>query len=183
MTTTHAPLRNGPLLAAAIASIEGAVVLREQIATGAVTPDPDVPITLWDQRSWRNDFYGFDRCGTTQCLAGWVAELGGAKWLVTFTPDGPMLGGRRIDVSYTELRRLAEYVMAEPDDPEQWVIEVLGDRVIPVQIKAMRYLALSPMIVRNPDGTINRDVHHDVFLGHQTLNDIRDWYARLYPAS
>ncbi|MFI6889134.1 hypothetical protein [Streptosporangium canum] len=180
MITAPAPLRRGPLLAATIVAIEEAQALRERIKAGSIAPDPHTPITLWDQRVWRNELCMPGRCGTTLCLAGWAAQLGGGEWFITYGPDGPLMAGQPTDLPEYRWAPLLHYMVAAPGDPEHAITEFSGHRIIPVQVKAMLYLCLKPMICRNKDGEIERGVHHEMFLGHLTLSDVRHWYARLY---
>ncbi|WP_440100104.1 hypothetical protein [Streptosporangium sp. H16] len=180
MTTLTAPLRGEPLLAASIAAIEEAQALKERIKAGSVDPDPRTPITLWDQRVWRNELCMPGWCGTTLCLAGWAAQLGGGEWFITYSPDGPLMAGQPTDLPKYRWAPLLDYMVAAPGDPEHAITEHSGHRIIPVQAKAMFYLGLKPMICRDEDGEIECGVHHEVFLGHLTLSDLRHWYDLLY---
>ncbi|MEV0617656.1 hypothetical protein AB0I81_30345 [Nonomuraea sp. NPDC050404] len=91
----------------------------------------------WEQETWR-DFVGKDRCGTVLCLAGYISNVCGGRWLVTRDEHGGLLVNgeppRRPILGEMDL------LIAEPDDME--VYDRYGVTVTSARARAIRLLGL-----------------------------------------
>lgn len=150
-TTAPVSLRCGPLFWLAIDRIDA----DGEITDNRENPEPGVCFTRWDQSSWRRFIFGTNRCGTALCLAGYICELTGARWLVTTDEQGnPLLGGQPInDIDEYAL----QLVIAEDDDPEEDVDIYLGVRVVFASRRAVRLLGLE---------RTDSDIDHPLFSGY-----------------
>ncbi|MEV0236817.1 hypothetical protein [Nonomuraea sp. NPDC050786] len=103
--------------------------------------DEDREGLVWEQGTFRS------RCGTGCCYAGLLAIAENRRWLIDLDGAGRML----IDGTSLRLEEHAhlrwahfphEYMIAEPGDPEAFVEQVRGKRVIHVQYAAAALLGL-----------------------------------------
>jgi hypothetical protein len=98
----------------------------------------------WEQGSYRT------WCGTGCCYAGLLAVAENRPWLTEHAPDidGPTIDG--VPVTWTEYDHLRygavphEYLIAAPDDPEKYIEEMRGKRIIHVRHAAAYLLGLDP---------------------------------------
>lgn len=113
----------------------------------------------WAQQTWRNVAMTGDRCETTRCVAGWVAQLdamdhqGAGSWLVTDTEIIDLFQTESVREEYEYANRgLAKLSWLEPrdDDPADHVRTshlhqegVAGIRYVTVENRATRLLGLT----------------------------------------
>ncbi|MEU1883506.1 hypothetical protein ABZ470_39885 [Streptosporangium sp. NPDC020072] len=79
------------------------------------------------------------------CFAGTACDLTGGQWLVQITSQGPTVAGQLVDPNTIDLDGDdLEYLLAEPDDPEDHLRTAHGHQVISVEARAARLLDLGP---------------------------------------
>jgi hypothetical protein len=104
---------------------------------------PDLIGIGWDQSYNRN------RCGTSCCYAGHLALEFGARWVVDIDPDmaAYTINGTPITVADWASVNCdpAEYVHAEPDDPQDAITHLRGMPVVHVAHRAANLLGLEGM--------------------------------------
>ncbi|TMR90506.1 hypothetical protein [Nonomuraea basaltis] len=97
---------------------------------------PSATAPCWRQAEFRT------QCGTGCCYAGHVALGNGGQWLVDIRGDDMFIDGMAINPDVDEELSWAvwEYMLAEPDDPEDAIEEAYGKRVVHVSNRAERLL-------------------------------------------
>ncbi len=167
-TTTAVPswLRRGPLFWSAMNHIKVDGRLG-QIAAPAVGP-----YRRWHQLSFRV-LIGVGACGTALCLAGYVCDLTGGRWLLTEGSNGQRL----IDGEVMHLGGTypSHYLLADPDDaPIHVETHTYGDkefRVVTAEYRAARLLGLGV------DGVTD---HGDLFAGHNTYERLEEIGTKVF---
>ncbi|GAA1768661.1 hypothetical protein [Nonomuraea bangladeshensis] len=107
----------------------------------------------WDQGTWR-DFVGKDRCGTAFCLAGYISDVCGGRWLVTLDEHGGLLVDGKPPRG--SVLGAMDLLLAEPDDILTSVRD--GITVTSAHNRAVRLLGL--------DGS------YDLFAETNTYDDL-----------
>ncbi|WP_188194858.1 hypothetical protein [Nonomuraea sp. SYSU D8015] len=115
----------------------------------------------WDQAVFRSD------CGTGCCYAGHLALDNGGAWLVNIRDNGDMfIDGTLVSDDDPGLEfAIWEYMLAEPDDPEDAIEETHGKQVVHVSYRAERLIGLA-------------NVSHDLFYSNNTRADLERLITR-----